>query len=105
MNTEAALAQFIQKAQAMLDEYMAKRFAILGRKVLSVEKGRKYARVVVQYADPRFGGRSVYCFVDLQTGAVLKAASWKAPAKHARGSIFADNPLTGVNPYGANYLV
>ncbi len=30
------------------------------------------------------GSRSVYCFVDLENGDVLKSASWKAPAKYNR---------------------
>lgn len=63
----------------------------------SIDWGRKYAKVVR-------GGGGVYCFVDRKTGDVLKAASWKAPAKHARGSIYAADPLAGVGPYGAAYL-
>jgi hypothetical protein len=66
-----------------------------------VEYGRKYARVFVERTG---GSRSVYCFVDRTTGDVLKAASWKAPAKHARGNIFAADPLKGVGQYGAAYL-
>jgi hypothetical protein len=44
---------------------------------------------------------SAHCFVDMATGDVLKAASWAAPAKHARGNIYdADNGLSGMGPYG-----
>ena len=64
----------------------------------SIDWGRKYAKVI------RSGGGGVYCFVDRKTGDVLKAASWSAPAKHARGSIYAADPLAGVGPYGAAYL-
>lgn len=66
-----------------------------------VRFGRKYARVFMERAE---GSRSVYCFVDRKTGDVLKAASWKAPAKHARGNIYAADPLAGVGQYGAAYL-
>jgi len=63
--------------------------------------GRLYARV---YLEQRSGSRSVYCFVDRSNGDVLKAASWKTPAKHVRGNIYAADPLAGVGVYGANYL-
>jgi hypothetical protein len=45
-----------------------------------------------------------YGFIDLKNGDLLKAASWKAPAMHARGNIFADDMLAGCGPYGMAYL-
>jgi hypothetical protein len=49
--------------------------------------------------------RSAWAFVDKTTGDVLKAASWKKPAKHARGNIFDEwNGLKSVGPYGPAYL-
>ena len=62
----------------------------------TIARGRKYAKIV--------NGGSVYCFVDRTNGDILKAASWKAPAKHARGNIYDADPLKGVGPYGAAYL-
>jgi hypothetical protein len=59
---------------------------------------------------------SIYCFVasedcytkflgHVKCGDVLKAASYKKPAKHARGNIFDDdNGLKNVGPYGPAYL-
>jgi hypothetical protein len=48
---------------------------------------------------------SAHCFVDIATGDVLKAASWKAPAKHARGNIFDEsNGLKWMGPFGPAYL-
>lgn len=46
-------------------------------------KGRKN----VKYAITTGGSRSVVCFVELETGNVLKAASWASPAKGVRGHI------------------
>jgi hypothetical protein len=43
--------------------------------------GKKYVRIVESYN----GSRSVYCFLDLE-GNILKAASWKAPAKGKRAT-------------------
>jgi hypothetical protein len=38
-------------------------------------------------------------------GDVLKAASWRAPAKHARGNIFDEyDGLRNMNEYGPAYL-
>ena len=63
----------------------------------SVNKGRRYMKVV------RRG--SVHCFVDRTNGDVLKAASWNAPAKHARGNIFdEDNGLGSMGEFGPAYL-
>ena len=69
------------------------------RAKFSKSNGRKYIRIVK--ANPH---KSAYCFVDRATGDILKAAGWKAPAKHARGNIFNDDPLKGTSLYGAVYL-
>lgn len=66
---------------------------------IEVMKGRKYARLVCDDGS----SRSAFCFVDLQTGDVLMAASWKAPAKHTRGSIFTPDSY-GVTQHGAEYI-
>ena len=57
--------------------------------------GSKYIKVL------RLDG-SVYCFVD-RMGNVLKAATWKAPAKGVRGNIFEEGK-EGVTEYGAIYF-
>ena len=62
---------------------------------ISVEYLKRYARIVKTCKS----SRSVHSFVDLRTGDILKAASWKAPAKGVRGNV-AD--LTkGFSAYGA----
>ena len=49
--------------------------------------GSKRAKIVLQnQGDSRRS--SVYCFVDLSNGDILKAAGWNAPAKGKRGSIW-----------------
>lgn len=59
-----------------------------GKAVFSVDpRGRKYTRIVeeTEYAkDGSRSGRHVHCFIDNETGAVLKAAGWNAPAKGVR---------------------
>lgn len=65
-------------------------------------EGRKYVKIT----RTRDGEHSsVFCFIDKTNGNVLKAASWKSPAKHARGNIYSDrNGMEGVSAYGAHYL-
>ncbi len=63
---------------------------------VSVMSGRKYDRIVVE--------GSAHCFVRKSDGAVLKSASWKAPAKHVRGTIYGPAGGYGVDWTGANYL-
>lgn len=59
--------------------------------------GRKYVKLVIN--------GSAFCFVNKENGDVLMAASWKSPAKHARGNIFDTfNGLQYVGPYGMQYL-
>lgn len=101
LNFNDALAAFVEMAQAKIT---AAYTGACVPPVLSVERGRRYARIV-KSLDGKGGQRSVHCFVDLTNGDVLKAASWKTPAKHARGNIFApDGGSSAVGAYGANYL-
>ena len=48
---------------------------------------------------------SAWAFIDRSTGDVLKPATYKAPAKHARGNIFdPQNGMSSMGPYGPAYL-
>jgi len=46
-----------------------------------IETGKKYHKVIMVSSG---NSRSVHCFIDKNTGSVLKSASWKAPAKGER---------------------
>lgn len=50
------------------------------------EKGRKYAKIVMHSNS----SRSAHAFVDLKTGEIYKAASWKSPAKGVRYNLLDD---------------
>ena len=70
----------------------------------SVEMGRKNARIVqtpITHGKVVCNSRSVYCFVRIEDGAILKSASWKTPAKGVRAWL--DQVLTsglqGVDQY------
>lgn len=64
-------------------------------KVFTVTFGRKYAKILAR--DINNSGGSVWGFVNMLTGDLLKAASWKSPAKHSRGNIETAS-------YGNNYV-
>lgn len=96
----SALETFVTSTQKMMNDYRAKTYRPdFPKVVLSTQTGKRYIKVVQSEAGTM--GRSVYCFVELNTGLIYKPAGWKAPAKHARGSIFGKY---GVNPHGVNYL-
>jgi len=74
---------------------------------LEYEVGNRYVKINRTEEFPGCNKRvaSVYCFVDVASGDILKAASYKAPAKHSRGSVYAaDFGASAVGPYGANYI-
>lgn len=110
---EAALDRFIVGAQRAIDAntdevFVSSRARLgdptFGAKKLSLERGPKYIRVVVSDASSAGSSRSVYCFIDTTNGNILKSASWKTPAKHARGNIFDADSTSGITAYGAKYL-
>lgn len=100
---EAALATFINGCQRIHTRHMNREYPSLTPDIIVATLGKRYARVVRREAG-RPGG-SAHCFVDMTNGDVLKAASWKAPAKHARGNIFDEhNGLGSMGEYGPAYL-
>jgi hypothetical protein len=100
MVTDQELQAFCEHVTAKRNAYYdAQGFANSTREPHAFQRGPKYARIVcVEDGKPS----SVFCFVDLANGNILKAASWKTPAKHPRGNIA--NGSADVTPYGAQYL-
>lgn len=107
---KAAVEKYVSALQIKVNEYFAARFKNLTPPVLDAQYGQKYAKIVRVEEH----SRSVHSFVALvdiatkeitaKAGDILKAASWKAPAPHARGSILNSDPLVGVGVYGADYM-
>lgn len=80
-----------------------KRVEDIYNKILVVKKGKKYIKVMGE--DVLGSSATVFAFVDMTNGNVLKPASYKAPAKHARGNIYDDsNGLGSMTPYGPAYI-
>jgi len=99
MNTiNDRISLFVEALQALLDKHITENFSNLPKIIIGVKPGKKYVKITCD-------NRSVYCFIDTTNGDILKPASWKAPAKHARGNIFeSDLGIHCCGPYGVAYL-
>jgi hypothetical protein len=104
------LEQFVAFLNERLYEETKTRHPILCKdgpyEIATAEPGKKYIKIWVtkQSATSNYQ-KSIYCFLDFD-GNIYKAATWRAPAKHIRGSIFDPNMSWGksLNSYGAVYL-
>ncbi|QGT54465.1 hypothetical protein b3_0222 [Synechococcus phage B3] len=68
-----------------------------------IESGRKYHKII----EISYSNRSVHCFVDMKTGDVYKAASWKSPAQRPRFNLLSENDrewLRNHADYAGRYL-
>ena len=100
-----SIENFVAVAQGIMDRsYEDMGLQPQFRETLAVAKGgRKFSKIVRVRASGEVS--SVHCFVENETGNILKAASFKSPAKHARGNINdADGGASAMSPYGAVYL-
>ena len=72
--------------QANIDEFVKRLNAKFEGKIFAAMPGRKNARIYTQnvYNGEVREGRTAYCFIRLEDGAVLKCDGWKAPAKGVR---------------------
>jgi hypothetical protein len=95
------LKEFVAYVQALSDKHYKDNFENLTPTKFTVDMGQRYARIVKTDSGD---SRSVYCFVDKSNGDILKAASWRAPAKHARGNIYNKGTWIHMSPYGAPYM-
>ena len=99
-NFDDAFKTFFAGCERIYNDHAAK-YEHVNRDSFEFSNGQRYVRVI--RTGP--GSRSVHCFVDKSNGDVLKAASWKAPAKHARGNVFDEkNGLGWMGEYGPAYL-
>lgn len=78
-----AISAFIMAAQKASDVVHASQ-AVMPVVMLS-KPGKKFVRVYTDRGG--LSGKSSYCFIELATGNILKAAGWKAPAKGVRGNV------------------
>lgn len=96
---------FVAEAKRIIDEHYAKDLKSLKPPRVDVEIGPRYIKLV--RADVAGSSRSVHCFIDRSNGDILKAASWRAPAKHPRGNVFEEDfgvSSSGLSSYGVRYM-
>jgi len=73
----------------------------LAAEKLVISQGTRYVKI------SRIGPavNAVWAFVDRTNGDVLKPATWRAPAKHARGNIFdTSGGMGSITSFGPAYL-
>jgi hypothetical protein len=112
-NYESALESFVAEVNDLIQQYWdEKGYTHARAPVVRINgNGRSYTKLVKE-DDGGHGSKSVYCFVRKSenaskgslVGDILKAASWSAPAKHARGNIFNENRMDAVTQFGAVYM-
>lgn len=98
------LSRWLDIAQRKVNDNYAAQFPGLVPSMLEMSMGRRYIRVD-EIRDGGAGNRRVWAFIDTRTGDILKPATYRAPAKHARGNLF--DPTFGTDrltPYGPEYL-
>lgn len=93
---QEAFDKFVEQVQQMVLMEHRRRFPMLEDPQISFTTGRRYWKILRD--------NSAYCFVDRTNGDILKAATWKTPAKHARGNVLNEDPLNAVTEYGAVHL-
>lgn len=100
----AELTSWLAGAQKIITDYFAANFpstTMYGQvPTLRADFGTRYIRIMRVDSS-----EAAHAFIDRTNGDVLKPATWKAPAKHARGNIFdAKNGLGSMGQYGPAYL-
>ena len=79
-----ALSKMIDRIDEQYGEYYKKNLSNLTYRGISVNKGRRFDKLVLD--------NSVYCFVEKSTGDVYKSQTWKQPYTKGnncvRGSIY-----------------
>jgi len=100
---DKALKAFLKGAQQIIDDDFKRNYPNLKPNILSAKSGSKNVKIISTAQSG--SSRSVWAFIDKATGDILKPATWKAPAKHARGNIFDQyNGTRSVTAYGPGYL-
>jgi hypothetical protein len=102
--TDSDVKRFLADMQKMVDKYHQKNFPNQGG-ILRPMKGKRYYRITnTNTFQGQEGQTSAWAFIDKTNGDILKPASWRAPAKHARANIFDKSSWRNIGPYGPAYL-
>lgn len=95
------LQKFIAEVQGKVTNYYATNFSNLEVPTIRMGEGKKFWKIFRESRNER----SVFAFIDKETGNIFKPARWNAPAKHVRGNINSDqNGLEAVSADG-QYII
>lgn len=102
-----AVDMLVKGVQKKINDYYKKQLPNSNPDILKIQKGKRYIKIIRTI--PGSKGGSVFTFIDAKEGPtfgdILKPASWKAPAKHARGNVFDGSwGVNSVGVYGPAYL-
>lgn len=99
---DAKVAEYMAGAQAKINQKFASNYPNLTPPTLVAQPGKRYVKIINQ---EQGNNSSVFAFLDTTNGDILKPATWKTPAKHARGNLFdVDSGLSRTTSYGPEYL-
>lgn len=119
MKNDPAFLSFVAAVAALREAYRVENqyTFVTNMGAVAGEEGGRFVKVYSTETRPNGSvAKSIYCFIALEDfetkglgnvkkGDVLKPASYKAPAKHARGNVYDEkNGLGTCNSYGPGYL-
>ena len=108
---DTTVKNYVEGLQKKINEHFSEHYKNLTAPVIQVTSGKNYIKLIKADADGT--ARSVHSFIaridnytkgmgSVKQGDILMAASFKAPAKWARGNIFEDDALESVDSYGVH---
>ena len=105
LSFDDAMDSLLVKIQENYDKW-GSRSGINKKMNLSLKPGRKFIKVVHDNSVWGFVAKvdGVHKGLPMLKGDILKAAGWRAPAKHSRGSIFDKEMHKSFSWTGPNYL-
>jgi len=105
LSFDDAMDTLLVKIQEDYDKW-GSRSGINKKMDLSLKPGRKFIKVVHNNSVWGFIAKvdGVHKGLPMLKGDILKAATWRAPAKHSRGSIFDSEMHKSFSWTGPNYL-
>ena len=97
LSYKEAMEFFLEMVTENSNLHYKNRFSSLTPPTYTIKGGRKYDKVTTD--------RSVYCFVEKETGNVYKPAGWRAPYTKGnnpvRGNIYNVSSYESADPYGS----
>jgi hypothetical protein len=100
---KSAIETFAKAIEQLIAEHVRAHYEYVTPGTIEIDWGRRYARIVRRGDNGGPDSRCVHCFVDTTNGDVLKAASWKGPAKGIRGNVLSGDRMGSVTPNGTVY--